>query len=40
MNHSQFQKLIKKLIEKIKDDFKENNIKPEDIAFNPKDKRK
>ena len=38
MNHSQFYKLIKRLIEKIKEDFKENNLKVEDITFNPKDR--
>ena len=38
MNHKQFYKLIKKLIEKIKYDFKENNLKTEDITFHPKDK--
>ena len=38
MNHSQFYKQLKKLIEKIKDDFKENNFKAEEINFHQKDK--
>ena len=37
MSHNHFLKVTKKLIEKIKDDIKEYNLKPESITFNSKD---
>ena len=38
MNHSQFLKIVKKLIEKIKEEIKENNLKSESISFIKHDK--
>ena len=37
MSHNHFLKVVKKIIEKIKDDIKDYNIKPESITFNSKD---
>ena len=38
MTHSHFHKFVKKLIEKIKDEIKEYNLKPEAITFSSVDK--
>ena len=38
MSHNHFRGFVKKLIEKIKDEMKENYLKPEAITFNSKDK--
>ena len=37
LSHSHFFKTIKKIMEKIKDDFKEKNLKPESLTFNKTD---
>ena len=38
MSHNHFRGFVKKLIEKIKDEMKENYLRPEAITFNSKDK--
>ena len=38
LTRSHFLKMIKKLIEKIKDEIKENNLKPEPVEFNKEER--
>ena len=38
MKPNQFYKVVKKLMERIKDDIKETNIRPEGVCFNPANK--